>query len=110
MGLYDGFSPTSEKGSSAEVAKLLECPVILIVDASKMARSAAAIVKGFQQLDPKLNLAGVIFNRISSKGHYQILKKAVEKECKVSCLGFVKPNPKLELPEQHLGLVPVDLY
>lgn len=97
-----------EEGSSAEIAKLLDCPVILIVNASKMARSAVAVVKEFAQLDFKINLAGVIFNFVASAGHYQILKRAVEKECRVPCLGFVKRNPKLELPEQHLGLVPVE--
>ncbi len=96
------------RGSSAEIAKLLDCPVILILDASKMARSAAAIVKGFQQLDPKINCTGVIFNFVASAEQYQILKKGVEKECRIPCLGFVKPNPKLKLPEQHLGLVPVE--
>ncbi len=108
MGLYDGFSPTSEEGSSAEVAKLLECPVILIVDASKMARSAAALVKGFQQLDKKIDLAGVIFNHVSYESHYQILKKAVEKECRLPCLGYVASNAHIHLPEQNLGLVPVE--
>lgn len=108
MGLYDGHSSTNEEGSSAQIAKWLDCPVILIIDASKMARSAAAVVKGFQQLDKKVLLAGVVFNNVSSQGHYQLLKKAVEKETSLLCLGFVKPNPKLALPEQHLGLVPVE--
>lgn len=108
MGLYDGFSSTTDQGSSAEMAKMLDCPVILIVDAGKMARSAAAVVKGFQELDKKVKIAGVIFNRIRSEGHYQILKKGVEKECRIPCLGYVKPNPKLSLPEQHLGLIPIE--
>lgn len=108
MGLYDGASPTSETGSSAEVAKLIGAPVILVLDAGKLARSAAAVVKGYQKLDRKIKIAGVIFNKTGGEGHYRLLKKAVEKECGVFCLGYLPFDPKLKLPEQHLGLVPVE--
>jgi len=108
MGFYDGASPTQEAGSSAEVAKLLDVPVVLVVNGKKMARSAAAIVMGFQKLDPKVRWLGVIFNQVSSDRHYDLLRQAVEKECRLPCLGYLPNDPTLQLPEQHLGLVPVE--
>lgn len=68
MGLYDGQCSTSDVGSTAEVAKLLQAPVVLVIDAGAMARSAAAVVLGFQQLDPQVHLAGVIANRGGGAG------------------------------------------
>ncbi|SDZ76343.1 cobyrinic acid a,c-diamide synthase [Thalassobacillus cyri] len=106
MGFYDGKSPTSNQGSTAEISTLLDCPAILIVDCSAMARSAAAIVKGFQELDPEVNIAGVIANKVGSKGHYQLIKEAVEQECGIPVCGYLLKNKSLEMPERHLGLVP----
>ncbi len=106
MGFYDGKSPTSNQGSTAEISSLLDCPTILIVDCSAMARSAAAVVKGFQELDPAVNIAGVIANKVGSKGHYQLIKEAVEQECSIPVCGYLLKNKSLEMPERHLGLVP----
>ena len=68
MGLFDGSSATAETGSAAELAKQLKAPVLLVIDGSAMARSAAAMVYGYAKFDPELRLAGVIFNRIKSRG------------------------------------------
>ena len=108
MGLYDGFSGTSEAGSTAQMAKLLGLPVILVVDARSMARSAAAIVQGFENFDPDLTFAGVIFSKTGSPRHYEYLKEAVESTCSMPCLGHMPRNEKIVLPERHLGLVTTD--
>jgi len=106
MGLFDGSSGTGDHGSSAHIAKLLKCPVILIVDVKSMARSAAAIVLGYRDFDPDLNLAGVILNRIGSERHLRMVREAIETYCEVPVIGYIKKNASLELPSRHLGLVP----
>ena len=106
MGLYDGHSSTSDIGSTAEVAKLLKAPVILVIDAGAMARSAAAVVLGFQQLDPQVNIVGVIANRVGGEGHANLLREAIEPATGIPLLGYLTNNPDITLPERHLGLVP----
>jgi cobyrinic acid a,c-diamide synthase len=101
MGLFDGKEETH---SSAAIAKLLGIPVVLVIDGAGMAGSAAAIVLGFQKMDPEIRLAGVIFNRVKHDGHFQYLKKAVESKTGVPCLGFMPPEKSVSLPERHLGL------
>jgi cobyrinic acid a,c-diamide synthase len=105
MGLYDGFSPTSEQGSTAEVAKWLKLPVLLVVDARSMARSAAALVKGFAEFDPFLNLAGVAFNRAGSENHAKILAEAMALAPNVPLAGVLRRREGLAKPSRHLGLV-----
>jgi len=105
MGLYDGRGSGGE-GSTAQVAELLEAPVILVLDARSMARSAAAIVLGYRNFDPDLNLCGVILNRVGSERHFLLLKEAIESSTGVPVLGRVAFDPGLELPERHLGLLP----
>ena len=78
MGLFDGRDGMTEAGSTAELAKWLGAPVLLVMDCWSVARSAAAMVKGYQEFDPELNLAGVIFNKIGSKAHTQWLTEAVQ--------------------------------
>ena len=78
MGLFDGRDGMTEAGSTAELAKWLGAPVLLVMDCWSVARSAAAMVKGYQEFDPDLNLAGVIFNKIGSKAHTQWLTEAVQ--------------------------------
>ena len=104
MGLYDGSSPINEIGSSAELAKQLDAPVLLVVDGSAMARSAAAMVLGYANFDHAVKIAGVVFNRIKSEGHFRLLKEAVEKETNVCVVGYVRPDPDLTIPDRHLGL------
>jgi len=108
MGLFDGYSGTSEAGSTAQMAKWLNLPVILIVDARSMARSAAAIVQGFENFDPDVEFAGVIFSKTGSLRHYEYLKSAVESTCRMPCLGHLPRNEKIVMPERHLGLVTSD--
>jgi cobyrinic acid a,c-diamide synthase len=104
MGLFDGSSPVKETGSTAEMAKQLNAPVLLVVDGSAMARSAAAMVHGYATFDPLLNVAGVILNRINSEGHYQLLKEAVEKETHIPVVGYLRSDSDLTIPDRHLGL------
>src|SRR5262249_14998202 len=102
MGLFDGFDGTSERGSTAEMAKWMDLPVILVIDAHAMARSAAALVHGFRSFDAGVKIAGVIFNRVAGEGHYRMLADAVSD---VPVLGWLPANPGVEIPERHLGLL-----
>ena len=106
MGLYDGHSGLDDSGSTAEVAKLLDCPTILIIDASKMARSAAAIALGYVKYDPALNLSGFIINSVGSERHYGWVKEAIEQATAIPVLGYLPKTAQFELPERHLGLIP----
>ncbi|MBI5316299.1 MAG: cobyrinate a,c-diamide synthase [Nitrospirae bacterium] len=105
MGLFDGSSPVSEVSSTAELAKQLDAPVLLVIDGSAMARSAAAMVSGYAKFDSALRVAGVLFNRISSDGHYRLLKEAVEQETDVAVVGYLRPDPAVTITDRHLGLV-----
>lgn len=107
MGLYDGRYATADEGSTSELAKLLEAPVILVVDSRKGARSIAAIVKGYHDFDPELNLAGVILNGIGSTGHLEICRDAIEHYTGIPVVGYLPRRDDLVLPERHLGLIPV---
>lgn len=104
MGLFDGKSGETETGSTAEIAKLLELPVVLVVDAAKTARSIAAVVLGFEMFDPALRLAGVILNRVAGQSHYAMLRAAIESSCKTKILGWLPREPAIAIPERHLGL------
>lgn len=104
MGLFDGRGALDEEGSTAHLAKTLGLPVVLVVDAAGMAASAAAVVRGFENFDPELKLAGVIFNKVGSAGHFALLKEAVEKSCRARVLGYVHKNVDVTIPERHLGL------
>lgn len=104
MGLFDGKSGSTEIGSSAEIAKLLRLPVVLVVDAAKSARSVAAVVLGFEMFDGELQLAGVILNRVASERHYEMLRDAIETSCKTKILGWLPLKPAIAIPERHLGL------
>jgi cobyrinic acid a,c-diamide synthase len=105
MGLFDGASGRGELASTAQVAKLLEAPVVLVVDAAAMARSAAAIVHGYRSFDPDVDIAGVIFNRVGSDHHEQLLRDAVA-PLGVPVVGALRRDAALVTPERHLGLVP----
>jgi cobyrinic acid a,c-diamide synthase len=105
MGLFDGYDGKTEAGSTAEMAKWLDLPVILVVDASAMARSVAALVHGFQSFDPGLNVAGVIFNRIGGKGHLHYLQDALADNAEITVLGGLPSSEAITIPERHLGLV-----
>jgi cobyrinic acid a,c-diamide synthase len=104
MGLFDGKSGESEAGSCAEIAKLLKLPVILVVDASKSARSIAAVVLGFELFDSELPLAGVILNRVGSDRHFLLLQAALKEKCRTPVLGWLPCQEAVSIPERHLGL------
>src|SRR5688572_20734911 len=105
MGLFDGCDGATGRGSTAEMAKWLQAPVVLVVDASALARSAAAIVKGFEEFDPELEILGIIFNRVAGKGHFDILRDALAGHCRALPLGYLTHDNAVALPERHLGLV-----
>ena len=105
MGLYDGYDGKSEAGSTAQMAKWLGLPVLLVVDAKSMARSAAAVIMGFERFDPGLSFAGVVFNNLGSQRHLQYLMDAVKENVAIPCLGGLVNDEKIAIPERHLGLV-----
>ena len=108
MGLFDGRDALTEAGSTAEMAKLLSVPVLLVVDSSAMARSAAALVLGYESFDQKLDVAGIIFNRVAGNEHFAYLRDAVGTACQAQVLGWLPPDESIRLPERHLGLSLVD--
>ena len=105
MGLFDGASGRGELASTAHVAKLTGSPVVLVVDATAMSRSAAAVVHGFRSYDPEVQVAGVILNRVGSEHHEALLRDAIE-PLGVPVLGAVRRSDRLATPERHLGLIP----
>ena len=104
MGLFDGSSARHEQGSTAELAKQLNAPVMLVIDGNAMARSAAAMAAGYAKFDPALHVKAVLFNRVQSDGHFQLLKDAVEAETDLMVLGYLRPDASLTIPDRHLGL------
>jgi cobyrinic acid a,c-diamide synthase len=105
MGLFDGATPTGDEGSSAQIAKWLAAPVLLVVDASGMARTVAAVAHGFSRFDPRLRLAGLICNRVGSRGHLDLLRAA---SADVPVLGGFPSEAHFVFPERHLGLLSAD--
>lgn len=105
MGLFDGVSGASEHGSSAEIAKQLNVPVLLVLDASAAARSLAAVIRGFETFDAGVKMFGVVLNKVGSEGHLRLLKQAIQASCHSPVLGSLPPTPSIEIPERHLGLV-----
>ena len=106
MGFYDGKDPLSDTGSTADISVMTESPVVLIVNAASMARSVAAVVKGFQTLSTQPNIVAVIVNQVGSVRHYELVKAAVEQECHIPVIGYLKREKDIDVPSRHLGLVP----
>jgi cobyrinic acid a,c-diamide synthase len=106
MGLFDGKSGGGELASTAHVAKLLDAPVVLVVDARAMARSVAALVHGYTTFDPALKVSGVVLNRVGSGTHEKMLCDAL-KPLSVPVLGILHRSHEIQTPDRHLGLVPV---
>ncbi len=104
MGLFDGSSPLHEQGSTAELAKQLNAPVLLVIDGSAMARSAAAMASGYAKFDPGLSVQAVLFNRVQSEGHFRLLREAVEAETDLMVVGYLRPDASVTIPDRHLGL------
>ncbi|SEO75744.1 cobyrinic acid a,c-diamide synthase [Actinacidiphila rubida] len=105
MGLFDGASGHGELGSTAQVAKLLRAPVVLVVDAASQARSVAALVHGFASWDTGVRIGGVVLNRVGSDRHKAVLREALD-EAGVPVLGALRRDDALRVPSRHLGLVP----
>jgi cobyrinic acid a,c-diamide synthase len=106
MGFFDGKNPETNEGSTAEISMITKSPVLLVVNCDSMARSAAAIVKGFQHFAEGPKIVAVIANKVGSEGHFQLVKKAIEQECHVPVIGYLKRELDIEIPERHLGLIP----
>jgi len=106
MGLYDGKDADGLAGSTAEIAILTGSPVLLVVDVRSMGSSAAAIVLGFQQLEPRIHIAAVLVNRCGSRSHYETVKLAIESACGIPVIGWLAREAGLDIPERHLGLLP----
>jgi len=107
MGLFDGVqNGTLDYGSSAHIARLLDLPVVLVLDCARVSTSIAAIAQGYRNFDPALEIAGVILNRVKSKRHLELLQLALD-SVSMTILGVLPPEDRLKLPERHLGLVPV---
>ena len=106
MGMYDGAAGEGELASTAQVAKLLGAPVVLVVDASSQSRSVAALVHGFVSWDPEVRVGGVILNKVASDRHEELLREALE-SAGVPVLGVLRRVAQVDTPSRHLGLVPV---
>jgi cobyrinic acid a,c-diamide synthase len=106
MGLFDGRKQTRDTASTAEMARLLNAPVVLVIDVSHMGQSVAAVVHGFQHLDPDVRLAGVILNKVASRDHEATLRYALAEWTNVPVLGAIRRDASLTIPGRHLGLVP----
>ncbi|TCO79503.1 cobyrinate a,c-diamide synthase [Marinisporobacter balticus] len=106
MGLYDGYGTQRDAGSTAHVSKIIEAPVILIINGKGMSLSAAAQVLGYKQYDHDVDIKGIIINNISGEAHYELLKEIIERDTKIKCVGYLKPNPNIQLESRHLGLIP----
>ena len=105
-GLYEGIDSINDIGSTASVAKALKAPVILIINSRSLVKSAAALVLGFKALDPEINIAGVILNKVKNKAHYEKTKKSIEELTKTEVIGGIIRDDNISIEQRHLGLVP----
>ena len=105
-GLYEGAEALADTGSTASVAKILDIPVVLVVSAQSITRSAAALVKGFREFDRDVNIAGVILNNVKGGSHKKKAQTAIEHYCGIPVIGAVPRIDEMQLAMRHLGLVP----
>lgn len=106
MGLFDGAIGQKGRGSTAHIAQLLDLPIVLVLDCSRLSDSIAALVHGYTSFNPQLQIAGVILNRVGSDRHLKSLKAALH-PLSVKILGVLQRHPFLHIPNRHLGLVPI---
>lgn len=104
MGLFDGLD-LKGSSSTAEVAKITQSPVILVIDATRMTRSTAAMVMGYQHFDPEVKIVGVVLNKVARARHERIAREAIEQFCKIPVVGAIPKDANLSIPDRHLGLV-----
>lgn len=107
MGLFDGYGYDDEAGSTAHVAKLIGAPVVLVLSIRSLARSAAALARGYAEFDPDLRVAGFILNDAAGPSHGAGVARAVADATGLPCFGWLPHADRLSIPERHLGLVPV---
>ncbi len=105
-GLFEGLEATSDIGSTAQIAKILKCPVILAINARSITRSTAALVSGYKSFDPEVNIVGVILNNIGSLRHAQKAKTAIETYTDTPVIGIIPRNDSMKISMRHLGLIP----
>lgn len=105
MGLFDGASGKDDTASTAHIARLLNVPVVLILNCSSMSRSVAAIAHGYRTFDPRVQVVGVILNRVGSDRHLELLTQALE-PLNLPILGVLRRQAEIALPDRHLGLIP----
>ncbi|WP_332449348.1 Ni-sirohydrochlorin a,c-diamide synthase [Methanoculleus sp.] len=105
-GLFEGAEALTDLGSTAAIAKQLDLPVVLVINARSITRSAAAIVKGFQAFDPDVDIQGVILNNVTGTRHQEKAVRAIEHYCGIPVIGTIPRTPEMELAMRHLGLVP----
>lgn len=105
-GLFEGLEATSDIGSTAQIAKMLGCPVILVINARSITRSAAAVALGYKMFDPDVNIAGVILNNIGGGRHGEKAKQAVETYTGIDVIGMVPRSESMSISMRHLGLIP----
>ncbi|MDM7935247.1 MAG: hydrogenobyrinic acid a,c-diamide synthase (glutamine-hydrolyzing), partial [Methanothrix sp.] len=104
-GLYEGYD--GDLGSTAQIAKMLSAPVILVVDARSITRSAAALVKGYMDFDPEVHIRGVILNKVGGRRHADKARREIERHAGVEVVGVIQRDDAMHLAMRHLGLVPV---
>lgn len=105
MGYFDGHDPSEIIGSSAHLANVINTPVMIVMDGSSTALTAAAVLSGLIGFHSPSKIKGVIFNKIKTEHHYQLLKRAVETHLSIKAYGYLKPNEDISLKSRHLGLV-----
>lgn len=106
MGLYDGLGTDKDAYSTASIAKQLDLPVVLVINAKATSTSAAAMIKGYLDFDPQVRIKGVILNNIMSQNHYELVKGAIERYSSIKVLGYLPFDQSLALPSRQLGLIP----
>ncbi len=110
MGLFDGIITQNYKiptGSTAQISQLLNLPILLVIDCSRLSSSVAAITQGFTSFNPSLKFAGLVLNKVASDRHLELLQDALE-PLKIPILGVFRRQEKITIPDRHLGLVPTD--
>jgi cobyrinic acid a,c-diamide synthase len=105
MGLFDGAAGADDWASTAHIARLLELPILLVLDCSRLSRSVAAIAHGYRSFDPRLKFAGVVLNRVGSDRHLDLLKAAIA-PLNLPVLGVLRRQDNITIPDRHLGLIP----
>jgi cobyrinic acid a,c-diamide synthase len=106
MGLFDGVSGSDDAASTAEISRIVNAPIVLVVDVSRTAGSSAALVHGFKTFDQTLKIEGAILNHVKSQKHLDLARQAIETGAGVPVIGALPDDPQIVTPSRHLGLIP----